>query len=329
MVARFPMDVAAKLNDKNTRRTRTSSPGVPVFLSSMFLSRCCCWIRSKTFGAAVAFAEVECGRNLSDGTSRMRNKSMPARGKRPAKWNVHSPPRDRCRSARRVPVHVDGTSVMNNSAKAGLWLLGAIVSLPVGALTAFYSIAIFGWLIFGRDFYQIAWLIQMLGVPVGALVAAAFGAQTASTRPRVFAATFVPLSASFLILEVAQYHLRRIEQSRLFTVNITADSPALNALKPPGRANGRRFTGTVTTDEEVHPIKGTIPTTANYRAVRMQFHIELTDGKKDEWYAIKITAGDKIVNEILTDFGVTGDAWTRGIGWWNRTDGSFAVKRRE
>jgi hypothetical protein len=218
---------------------------------------------------------------------------------------------------------------MNKTAKALRLLLGTVLGLPVGALTASYSIAIFGRLVFGPDFYQIAWLFQMFGVPVGALLAATLGAQTASTRPRAFVATFVPLATFFLIFEVTQYHLRRVERSRLFTFNITADSPGLNALKPRGRANGRGFICRVTTDGKVHQLKGTIPATASYRAVRMHFHIELTDGKTDEWYAIRITAADQLVDEILTDFQASGDVWTQGISWWNRTYCGFAVKRRE
>lgn len=212
---------------------------------------------------------------------------------------------------------------MNTATKVVVGLLGAAVGVPVGALTGFYVILLFCRVVFGENSYVVAWIIMMPVVPVGAFCGGALGAVAAVMRPRVFAATFIPLAVFFLVLEVSQYYLRRVEQPRLYTLKITTDDILLDAWNPRGRANGRGFVGSVVADGVLHEIKGEIPATFTYRAVRIEYQIALTDAKQDEWYAIEIHADDQDVTHVLTDIKVTGEGWTRGTGWWKRAGGSF------
>ena len=219
------------------------------------------------------------------------------------------------------------TRVPNLARRFGLGILGAFIGFLIGAIVSAYAIVLFGRVLFGKDFFQIAWLIQMLGVPVGALFGAVLGVQTAVNVPRQFALTFIPISLFLLGVEVAQYHLRRVERPRTFTLSFTADSPFLRSK---ARALGREVTGHVVADGVSHPISGTIPATFSYIASRIKYQVELVkDEEEGEWFALDVSVEDRNVGQGVSDFKVDGEAWTRGVGWWTYSAGGYGVETVE
>lgn len=213
---------------------------------------------------------------------------------------------------------------MNKIARAGIGVFGAIVGLPIGSLIAFYAIRLLGPLVFGPEFFQIAWFFMMFALPGGAIIGALLGAITGALRPRWFAITFIPLGLLFLALETAQYHLRRVEEPRLFTLEITTET----TLFPGGRAKGRNFIGKVKADGVLHKIEGPIPAKFTYNAVQLEYEITLADGKDDEYFSVEVTADEEHVHHITLGHKqkVIGSALTRGTGWWQRTGGGFSVE---
>lgn len=214
---------------------------------------------------------------------------------------------------------------MNDATQVCLGLLGAVIGFPVGALVAYYLIGLLGRAVFGRDFFQFRWAILMFGVPLSGFLGTILGVQIAATRPHIFAVTFIPLAVFFLILVVAQYHMRRVIRPRVFTVKVTTE---FVSLMQRAEANNRNFVGRVEADGVSHEIKGTIPATLTFNAVRIDYQITLTDGEEGEWFAVVISADNQYVQSIFSDLKVTGSAETRGIGWCQRAGGPHGVELR-
>ena len=205
---------------------------------------------------------------------------------------------------------------MNNAARAGIGVIAAVIGFLIGGLIAFYCIHLLAPLVFGHEFYQIAWLFAGFGVPGFSILGAIVATSMSVKQPRRFAAIFVPLAIFFLVLEVSHYHLRRVEKPRQYVIEVETEDARVSGRLP---STGRKVIGTIEADGMLHEVEGTIPVEFTVEAIRIDYEITLIDGQDDEWFSVVVSVDGGHDESMSSDLRISGQVECMGIGWWART----------
>jgi hypothetical protein len=209
------------------------------------------------------------------------------------------------------------------------WLyqaIGLLTGFVGGGWLAVRLLYIAGRQIFGRDFFQVGWLLVPFALLSGAPFGAKLGWASGREKPILIWLLFVPLASVAIGYEYEQHRLSRVDRPRDYVFDVrTLSRPLLNA-KP---STGRKVRGFVVIDGVQKDFEGTIPSRFATHGRSFSFQFELIDAEPGEWFEVELSSDGERREHVESDHKVTGRAQAIGEGKLMRWGGEWGSENRD